>query len=474
MKVKTRFAPSPTGNLHIGSIRTALYSWLFARHYHGKFILRIEDTDFERFDSKSVESILYGLKWLGLNWDEGPYFQSKRLERYKEVIKMMLESGNAYKCFCSVKELEDERIRQVSKGKKPRYSGICRNLHYRNYIANENYVVRFKNPISGQVTFEDKIRGKITFQNEELDDLVIQRSNGIPTYNFCVVIDDLDMNITHVIRGEDHINNTPRQINILKSLNAKIPIYAHVSMIFNEDGHKFSKRQDALNILEYCKDGFLPEALLNYVIRLGWSCGNQEIFSISEMKELFDLRKISKSSSAVSMKKLFWLNKYYINNLPLSYISNLLKDHMNHEKINLKNGPDLESVLTLLKNRHHTLKEIAQSSRYFYEEFANFDKSAADEYLIPENHFILKNLYKNIKKISIWSNETLSSLIKNDCIKLKITLRKISMLLRVVLTGNIFSPSISSVIFLIGKEKTLLRLKKAILFIDNKIKNINN
>lgn len=473
MKVKTRFAPSPTGNLHIGSIRTALYSWLFARHYNGKFVLRIEDTDFERSDLKSVKSIFSGLEWLGLNWDEGPYFQSKRLERYKEVIKIMLEKGNAYKCFCSLKKLEDERTKQISKGEKPRYSGICRNLDQRN-VLNKNYVVRFKNPISGKVTFEDKIRGKIVFQNEELDDLIIQRSNGIPTYNFCVVIDDLDMKITHVIRGEDHINNTPRQINILKSLNAQIPIYAHVSMILNEEGCKFSKRKDALNILEYYKDGFLPEALLNYIIRLGWSYGNQEIFSISEMQKLFNLKQISKSSSSINMKKLFWLNKYYINNLPLNYISNLLKYHINCENINLKNGPNLESVLILLRNRCHTLKEIAQSSRYFYEEFEDFEKSAADQYLIPENYVILKKLYENIKKISIWKNETLSTMIKNKSVKLKTQLRKISMLLRVVLTGNMYSPNISSIIFLIGKEKTLLRLKRAMVFIENNINDINH
>ncbi|WP_295164840.1 glutamate--tRNA ligase [uncultured Buchnera sp.] len=467
MKVKTRFAPSPTGNLHIGSIRTALYSWLFARRYNGKFVLRIEDTDFERSDLKSVKSILYGLEWLGLNWDEGPYFQSKRLERYKEVIKIMLEKGNAYKCFCSLKKLEDERKKQISKGEKPRYSGICRNLNQRN-VLNKNYVVRFKNPVSGKVTFEDKIRGKIVFQNEELDDLIIQRSNGIPTYNFCVVIDDLDMNITHVIRGEDHINNTPRQINILKSLNAQIPIYAHVSMILNEEGYKFSKRKDSLNILEYYKDGFLPEALLNYIIRLGWSYGNQEIFSISEMQKLFNLKQISKSSSSISMKKLFWLNKYYINNLPLNYISDLLKYHINCENINLENGPNLESVLILLRNRYHTLKEIAQSARYFYEEFKDFEKLAADQYLIPENYVILKNLYENIKKISIWKNETLSTMIKNKSVKLKTQLKKISMLLRVALTGNIYSPNISSIIFLIGKEKTLLRLKRAMVFIKKK------
>lgn len=468
MKVKTRFAPSPTGNLHIGSVRTALYSWLFARHYNGRFILRIEDTDIERSNAESINSILNGLKWLGLNWDEGPYFQSKRLKRYKEVINMMLDKGDAYKCFCSSKQIEEERKKQIYQGKKPRYTGVCRNLE-NNDIFDKKYVIRFKNPISGKVTFEDKIRGSITFDNTELDDFIIQRSNGMPTYNFCVVIDDLDMNITHVIRGEDHINNTPRQINILKSLNAKIPFYAHVSMILDEEGCKFSKRANALSILQYYKDGFLPEALLNYVVRLGWSYGDQEIFSISEMKKLFNLKHISKSSSVFNTKKLFWLNKYYINNLPLNYVCNYLKNYVKDKNINIKNGPSLESVYLLLRNRHNNLKEITESFRYFYEDFKKFDQMLFDKYFISENLYILEKLYNSIKKISMWNREKLFIMINDTCVKLAIKLKEISMLLRVILTGSTSSPNITAVIFLIGKEKTLLRLKQSMSLIKNKI-----
>ncbi|ALD15036.1 glutamyl-tRNA synthetase [Buchnera aphidicola (Aphis glycines)] len=467
MKVKTRFAPSPTGDLHIGSIRTALYSWLFARRYNGKFILRIEDTDCERSKSLSVQSILKGLKWLGLNWDEGPYFQTQRLDRYKELIEIMLNTGNAYKCYCSQKEIEKQRFKQISEGKKPRYTRVCRNLKIKH--VSKKYVVRFKNPTSGKVTFEDKIRGKIIFDNIELDDLIIQRSNGIPTYNFCVVVDDLDMNITHVIRGEDHINNTPRQINILKSLNAQIPIYAHVSMILNENGKKFSKRDNSENIIAYYKKGFLPEALINYIIRLGWSHGDQEIFSFSELKKLFNLDSINKSSSSFSIKKLLWLNKYYINNLPVNHIANVLKDYMKNENINIEKGPNLKFLLNLYKHRFHTLQDMVSSFRLFYEEFESFDLQSADEYLISNNIYILKKIFNRIKNLSFWKIEMLTEVINNQATTLNIDLKKINMLLRVVLTGKKYSPNISSVMFLLGKEKTLLRLKKAIIFIKNKI-----
>lgn len=463
MKVKTRFAPSPTGNLHIGSARTALYSWLFARRYNGKFVLRIEDTDFERSQSLSIKSIFQGLKWLGLNWDEGPYFQTQRLERYKEVIEMMLKNGHAYKCYCTPKQIEEIRAKQLFEGKKPRYTGICRDVNIK-YNINKKYVVRFKNPTFGTVTFEDKIRGKITFNNIELDDLIIQRSNGVPTYNFCVVIDDLDMNITHVIRGEDHINNTPRQINILKSLNAKIPIYAHVSMILNENGKKFSKRDNAESMMDYYKQGFLPEALINYIIRLGWSHGNQEIFSLSELKKLFNLDSINKSASTFSIKKLLWLNKHYINHLPVGYVSTMLTDYMQDENINIENGPNLESVLNLYKNRFHTLKEIVCSCRFFYEELTFFNITYNNRELILKNVHILEEFYKKLKNFSLWKTKILSEIINHQSIESNIELKEINMLLRFVLTGNVHSPNISSIIFLLGKEKTLFRLQKAILF----------
>ncbi|QCI20228.1 glutamate--tRNA ligase [Buchnera aphidicola (Brachycaudus cardui)] len=466
MKIKTRFAPSPTGNLHIGSIRTALYSWLFARHNNGKFILRIEDTDLERSQQVSVDSIFNGLKWLGLNWDEGPYFQSQRLDRYKKVINNMIDKGDAYKCFCSSEKLEEIRKNQIQKGFKPRYPGICRNLKYKN-IFNQDYVIRFKNPSTGKVVFNDKIRGNIVFDNKELDDLIIQRSNGMPTYNFCAVIDDLDMQITHVIRGEDHINNTPRQINIMKSLGAEIPIYAHLSMILDEDKHKISKRKNALSITEYYKKGFLPEALLNYIVRLGWSYGDKEIFSVLEMQELFSLKSISKSSSIISTKKLLWLNKYYINNLSVSYICNLLKIYMIEENIIISNGPNLELLFKLLRNRYHTLKEIAKSCRYFYEEFNDFNKQAAERYLLINNFSILDKLYKKIKNLIVWNHYAISEVINNLSEDTLVNIKEINMILRVAITGNVCSPSISSVIDLVGRKKTLLRIKKAMDYINH-------
>ncbi|QCI23638.1 glutamate--tRNA ligase [Buchnera aphidicola (Macrosiphoniella sanborni)] len=466
MKIKTRFAPSPTGNLHIGSIRTALYSWLFARHHNGKFILRIEDTDLKRSDILSLNSILNGLKWLGLDWDEGPYFQSNRLCRYKEVIKLMLNKGDAYVCICSSESLLKLRNKQIKEGIKPRYPGICRNLKI-NHLLNKNYVIRFKNPLYGKVIFDDNIRGKIIFDNTELDDFIIQRSNGMPTYNFCVVIDDADMNITHVIRGEDHINNTPRQINILQSLGLKIPIYAHLSMILDEERQKISKRKNAINILEYRKNGFLPEALLNYIIRLGWSHGNQEIFNKEEMIKLFNLKSISKSSSIINTKKLLWMNKYYINHLSLNYISDTLCEYMKKENINIKNGPDLISVIKLFSGRYYTLKDMTKSFQYFYEEFSTFDKRIREEYFITDNCLILEKFHKKIASLFCWNCENISIVINNIIIEMKVQKKIVNTLLRIAMTGSTSSPCISSVIYLIGQKKTLSRIQRVISYINN-------
>ncbi|QCI21393.1 glutamate--tRNA ligase [Buchnera aphidicola (Hyadaphis tataricae)] len=461
MNIKTRFAPSPTGSLHLGSIRTALYSWLFAKHYNGKFVLRIEDTDLQRSQKHSVDNILHELRWLGLNWDEGPYFQTKRLDRYKDVINRMLKQGSAYKCFCSSQKLELDRIKQIKNGVKPRYSRYCRDLNI-NKIYNKEYVIRFKNPISGKVTFNDAIRGNITFENSELDDLIIQRSNGMPTYNFCVVIDDLDMKITHVIRGEDHINNTPRQINILQSLGSKIPVYAHLSMILDEQGNKISKRNTNENIMDFDEKGFLPEALLNYVVKLGWSHRNQEIFNISEMIKLFSLKFITKSPSIINMKKLFWINKHYINNLPLENISNLLKVKMHQKKINLKNGPCLEKMIHLLRHRFNTINEMANSFRMFYEEFDIVENAATKKYLILNNVSVLEESYRCLKNISIWNDLMISQTMNDLSVKMKLKKADLNMILRTAITGDQYSPSINLVIYLLGYNTTLFRIKKAI------------
>lgn len=376
MKIKTRFAPSPTGYLHVGGARTALYSWLFARNHGGEFVLRIEDTDLERSTPEAIEAIMDGMNWLSLEWDEGPYFQTKRFDRYNAVIDEMLTAGTAYKCYCSKERLEALREEQMAKGEKPRYDGRCRHGH-EHHADDEPCVVRFANPEEGSVVFDDQIRGPIEFSNQELDDLIIRRTDGSPTYNFCVVVDDWDMEITHVIRGEDHINNTPRQINILKALNAPVPVYAHVSMINGDDGKKLSKRHGAVSVMQYRDDGYLPEALLNYLVRLGWSSGDQEIFSREEMIKLFSLGAVSKSASAFNTEKLQWLNHHYINSLAPEYVATHLQWHIEQENIDTRNGPQLAELVKLLGERCKTLKEMAASCRYFYEDFAEFDADAA-------------------------------------------------------------------------------------------------
>lgn len=377
MKIKTRFAPSPTGYLHVGGARTALYSWLFARNHGGEFVLRIEDTDLERSTPEAIEAIMDGMNWLSLEWDEGPYYQTKRFDRYNAVIDQMLEEGTAYKCYCSKERLEALREEQMAKGEKPRYDGRCRHSH-EHHADDEPCVVRFANPQEGSVVFDDQIRGPIEFSNQELDDLIIRRTDGSPTYNFCVVVDDWDMEITHVIRGEDHINNTPRQINILKALKAPVPVYAHVSMINGDDGKKLSKRHGAVSVMQYRDDGYLPEALLNYLVRLGWSHGDQEIFTREEMIKYFTLNAVSKSASAFNTDKLLWLNHHYINALPPEYVATHLQWHIEQENIDTRNGPQLADLVKLLGERCKTLKEMAQSCRYFYEDFAEFDADAGD------------------------------------------------------------------------------------------------
>ncbi|CAL4042180.1 glutamate--tRNA ligase [Buchnera aphidicola] len=463
--VKTRFAPSPTGKLHIGSVRTALYSWLFAERNKGVFVLRFEDTDFERSSESSVEGILNGLRWLGLKWNEGPYFQSKRLQYYIDIIDSMIQSGQAYKCYCSSIRLGKLRKSQILKGEKPRYDGKCRDntIDYCNDIS---YVVRFRNPKKGKVIFHDSVRGEIIFSNKELDDLIILRSNGIPTYNFCVVIDDRDMKITHVIRGEDHINNTPRQINILKSLGADIPIYAHVSMIKENNGKKLSKRNNVIDIMEYYREGYLPEAILNCILRLGWSYGNKEIFSVDEMKKLFTLKGLSKSSSCFNIKKLLWLNHYYINKLPVEYIAKCLKYHFQIEKIDISEGPVLTEIIKIICNRCNTLKEIVHLSRFFYQEFDFVNNEVTRTHLNIKNIIILKEIINIIKNVSIWNVDNLSKLVKLLSIKLDICLSRIFMTIRFAITGSLISPSIDTTMYFLGKNRVLFRIKKAINYIE--------
>ncbi|AAZ89126.1 glutamate--tRNA ligase [Shigella sonnei] len=464
MKIKTRFAPSPTGYLHVGGARTALYSWLFARNHGGEFVLRIEDTDLERSTPEAIEAIMDGMNWLSLEWDEGPYYQTKRFDRYNAVIDQMLEEGTAYKCYCSKERLEALREEQMAKGEKPRYDGRCRHSH-EHHADDEPCVVRFANPQEGSVVFDDQIRGPIEFSNQELDDLIIRRTDGSPTYNFCVVVDDWDMEITHVIRGEDHINNTPRQINILKALKAPVPVYAHVSMINGDDGKKLSKRHGAVSVMQYRDDGYLPEALLNYLVRLGWSHGDQEIFTREEMIKYFTLNAVSKSASAFNTDKLLWLNHHYINALPPEYVATHLQWHIEQENIDTRNGPQLADLVKLLGERCKTLKEMAQSCRYFYEDFAEFDADAAKKHLRPVARQPLEVVRDKLAAITDWTAENVHHAIQATADELEVGMGKVGMPLRVAVTGAGRSPALDVTVHAIGKTRSIERINKALDFI---------
>ncbi|NCX94590.1 MAG: glutamate--tRNA ligase, partial [Gammaproteobacteria bacterium] len=366
MMVRTRFAPSPTGYLHIGGARTALFSWLYARKHQGKFVLRIEDTDPERSTEASKQAILDGMQWLGLDWDEGPIYQTDRFDRYFAVVESMIESGHAYRCCCSKERLETLRAAQTEQGDKPRYDGHCRELNLPR--TDEPHVIRFKTPLVGSVSWIDGVRGEIEFQNSELDDLVMIRSDWAPTYNFAVVVDDIDMNITHIIRGDDHINNTPRQIHLYEALQKAPPVFAHVPMILGGDGKRLSKRHGAMSVMEYRDQGFLPEAVLNYLVRLGWSCGDEELFTKDQMIEKFSLQSISRSPAAFNLDKLLWINQHYLRTLPVERIEQDLQFHLNEALLSTRQGPPIKQVIAVMTDRVKTLKEMVEHIRYFYED----------------------------------------------------------------------------------------------------------
>ena len=434
MTAVTRFAPSPTGFLHVGGARTALYSWLYAKSQGGKFVLRIEDTDIERSTQEAIDAILEGMEWLGLTWDDGPYYQTQRFDRYKSLINDMLEEGKAYKCFMTSAELDEIRETQKANGEKPRYPGTWRDRT--DHPEGQPFVIRFKNPLEGKVVVKDHIRGDIEIANSELDDLVILRSDGTPTYNFCVVVDDWDMGITHVVRGEDHINNTPRQINILQALGAPVPEYAHVSMILGDDGKKLSKRHGAVGVMQYRDDGFLPQALLNYLVRLGWSHGDQEVFSKEEMIELFSLDAIGQSASAFNTDKLIWLNQHYIKELPVSEVLPYALWHFEQQGIDVTDGPNLEDVITVQADRVKTLKEMAEISRYFYHEYEAFDEKAAKKHLRPVAQEPLEAVKAALMALSRWDVESIHGAINQTAENLGVGMGKVGMPLRVAVTGS--------------------------------------
>ncbi|MFT2090514.1 glutamate--tRNA ligase [Paraglaciecola sp. 2405UD69-4] len=463
MTVVTRFAPSPTGYLHVGGARTALYSWLYAKSKGGKFVLRIEDTDIERSTQAAIDAILEGMQWLGLDWDEGPYYQTQRFDRYNELIDKLLAEGKAYKCFMPAEELDAIREQQMANGEKPRYPGTWRDRT--DHPTDQPFAIRFKTPQEGSVVIKDHIRGDIEIANSELDDLIIRRTDGTPTYNFCVVVDDWDMNISHVVRGEDHINNTPRQINILLALGAPIPEYAHVSMILGDDGKKLSKRTNAVGVMEFRDDGYLPQALLNYLVRLGWSHGDQEVFTKEDMIELFSLDAIGQSASAFNTDKLIWLNQHYIKTLPAAEVAEHAKWHFEQQNIDLSNGPALEKVIEIQADRVKTLKELAEISGYFYQEYDAFDEKAAKKHLRPVAREALELVQAKLAALKDWNAESIHNAINETAEELEVGMGKVGMPLRVAATGSGNSPSLDLTLNLLTQSQIEQRITKALKYI---------
>lgn len=469
MSLTTRFAPSPTGYLHVGGARTALYSWLYAQKNGGDFILRIEDTDLERSTQESVDAIMDGMNWLNLSWTKGPYFQTHRFDRYKEVIAQLIESGNAYRCYCSPEEVEAMREEARAKGEKEKYNGMWRDRT--DYPADKPYVIRFKNPLDGDVVIKDLVKGEIVISNQELDDLIIARSDGSPTYNLTVVVDDWDMEVTHVVRGDDHVNNTPRQINILKALGAPLPEYAHIPMILGDDGKRLSKRHGAVSVMQYRDEGYLPEALLNYLVRLGWSHGDQEIFSREEMIELFDLTGCNRAPSAFNTDKLIWVNQHYMKTLAPEYVAEHLAWHMTDQGIDTSNGPALVDIVEVQADRVKTLKEMAQISRYFFEDFAEFDANAAKKHLRPVAEAPLQLVKEKLSALTEWKAEPIHAAINATAEELELGMGKVGMPLRVAATGAGNSPSLDITLELLPKEKVLTRIDMALAVIEQRKAN---
>ncbi len=459
--VRTRFAPSPTGYLHVGGARTALYCWAFARHHKGQFILRVEDTDLERSTPEAVKAILDGMAWLGLHPDEGPFYQMQRMDRYRAVIDDMLAKGLAYRCYCSPAELDVMREQQRAAGLKPRYDGRWRpeNVEKKGLVPPEGVkpVIRFKNPTDGAVSWEDGVKGRITISNEELDDLIIARGDGTPTYNFCVVVDDVEMQISHVIRGDDHINNTPRQINIIRALGAQVPEYAHLPMIHGPDGEKLSKRHGAVSVMQYDDHGYLPEALLNYLARLGWSHGDDEIFSMDQFTEWFGLDHCSKSAAQFDFEKLKWLNNHYLRQLSGAELAKRVTPRMKEEGFVSGCGPDLAAVCELLKDRANTLEELAEAAAMFYVE-ATPDPAALAEKLHGTVPDALRDLASRLPEV--FDAKQASVITKEVLLAHGLKMPQLAMALRLILLGRTETPSIDQVLVVLGKRRVVQQIER--------------
>lgn len=454
--IRTRFAPSPTGDLHIGGVRTALFSWLYAQQHNGEFILRIEDTDTQRSTEQATQVILEGMRWLGLEPNGDIIYQSQRHERYQAVVQHLLDQGRAYRCYCSQERLQQLRQQQIDNGQKPQYDGHCRQFMTQP-SSNQPHVIRFYNPQQGEVTFNDCVHGTISVNNQELDDFVMVRTDGTPTYNFCVVIDDSDMNITHVLRGDDHINNTPRQINLYRALGLEPPIFGHVPMILGPDGKRLSKRHGAVNILSYREQGYLPGALLNYLVRLGWSHGDQEIFSKQNMIELFNLEHIAKSPAAINNEKLDWLNQHYIKTEPADSIEPELRWHYQQLDIDIDNGPTLDNIIELYRERAKTLKELAESSRFFFENI-NYDQAESDKIVQTNTVEILEALYKKLNELNEWHEIAIKNELKSVANEHGVKFKNVGLPVRYAVSATLASPAIGPMLTVMGQDLVLKRI----------------
>lgn len=466
MDIKTRFAPSPTGHLHIGGVRTALFCWLYARHHGGRFVLRIEDTDRERSTRESIDAILTGMEWVGLDWDEGPFYQSERSARYRELAETMLAAGTAYHCYCTLEELEAMRAEQRAAGENPRYDGRCR--EGAKPRAGVDPVLRFRMPRTGEVIIDDLVRGRVVFANAELDDLIIMRADGTPTFHFGVVVDDADMGISHVIRGDDHLNNTPRHINIIEALNFTRPEYAHLPMILGADGARLSKRHGAVSVLEYRDQGYLPDALLNYLLRLGWSHGDQEIFSRVEMVNLFDLKDVNASASRFDPEKLTWMNQRYIMEASATDLVPGLEAQLKRLDLDPNQGPSLEAVIETYRERATTLADLAQSCGYLFHDFSTLEPKAAKKHLRPVIKAPLSDVRGRLAALATWDAEAIQQAIQAVADDFEIGFGKLGQPLRVAVTGGSVSPPIDATIALVGQARTLERIDGALAYIDSR------
>ena len=461
MTCRTRFAPSPTGFLHIGGARTALYCYLEARRRGGQFILRVEDTDRERSTQEAIDAILLAMDWLGLEYDEGPVFQTQRLDRYREVAEKMVADGTAYYAYETREELDAVRDAAMAAKEKPRYNGYYRDRN-EPFRDDPNRVIRFKNPIGGSVVFDDKIKGRIEWSNDELDDLVIFRPDGYPTYNFAVVVDDLDMGITDVIRGDDHVNNTPRQINIYKALGATVPHFAHMPMILDPEGAKLSKRSGAANVMSYKEEGYLPHALVNYLARLGWSHGDQEIFSRDELKALFAIEDVNQKASRLDPAKLGWLNQHYLKTDDPADVALHFEPQLRAAGFDLANGPRAADVVVALRDRVQTLKEMTERAAVWYQPLTHYDEAAVAKHLVPAARVPLSAVRAQLDALGEWTVESVHGALQATGEALGLGLGKIAQPLRVAITGTQVSPSIDYTVFLAGRAQALARIDAAL------------